>query len=321
MHPEIFRRLQLISTNSPCSRSEAAELVALLPESRLDIYALARLTFSSGRAVPFACGIINAKSGRCSEDCAFCAQSAHHNAKAPVHALVDAEALLARARVLAGNGAAYMGIVISGAAPTGKDFEVLCRVAERITRQVPIKLCASLGLLDADQALALKQAGYASYHHNLESSRGWYGRICTTHDYDARVRTVLHAKEAGLRVCSGGIFGLGESWDDRLELAETLAELNVDSIPVNFLTPIAGTPLAGRELLDPGEALDIVAMLRLMHPERDVIICGGRAAVLGEWGKVLYSAGANAMMIGDYLTTRGGSLDEDRRMFSVLGLR
>jgi biotin synthase len=332
MHPSIARRLAMPAESArPAQReasfptpalrpAEARELLALLPENRLDLYALARLAFSAGGAAPFTCGIINAKSGRCSEDCAFCAQSAHHGAEAPVYGLVEADALLRRAEALAERGARYMGIVISGAAPSGRDFDALCEAPGSILPRVPIKLCASFGLLTAEQAVRLKQAGFTSYHHNLESSREWYGRVCATHAFERRLETVRNAAAAGLRVCSGGIFGLGESWEDRLALAATLAELGVDSIPVNFLTPIKGTPLERQPKLSPAEALDCLALMRLMHPGRDIIVCGGRAAVLGDWDKALYFAGANAMMIGDYLTTKGGGADADRELLTVLGV-
>jgi biotin synthase len=324
MHPHIARRLAPVAASAlpppALTPAEARELLALLPENRLDIYALARLTLADGGAAPFTCGIINAKSGRCSEDCAFCAQSAHHAAETPVYGLVDGETLLRRAEALAEQGARYMGVVISGAAPTERDFAALCEAPGRISPRVPIKLCASFGLLTAEQALCLKQAGFTSYHHNLETSREWYGRICATHAFDRRLETVRSAAAAGLRVCSGGIFGLGEGWEDRLALAATLAELGVDSIPVNFLTPIKGTPLEGRQKLSPAEALDCLAIMRLMHPARDIIVCGGRAAVLGDWDKALYFAGANAMMIGDYLTTKGGGADADRELLTLLGL-
>jgi biotin synthase len=320
MHPHIARRLRLLDAPPcPLSPEEAVDILALLPEHRADIYALARLSLSASGATPFTCGIINAKSGRCSEDCAFCAQSAHHGADSPVYGLVEADALLRRAEALAERGARYMGIVISGAAPSERDFAALCEAPERISRRVPIKLCASFGLLTAEQARRLKQAGYAGYHHNLETSRDWYGRVCTTHAFERRLETVRNAAAAGLRVCSGGIFGLGESWADRISLAETLAALGVDSLPLNFLTPIKGTPLQQQPRLSPAEALDCLALFRLMHPARDIVVCGGRAAVLGDWDKALFVAGANAMMIGDYLTTKGGGADADRELLALWG--
>lgn len=309
----------LENRGKPLAVDQAETLAALLPGHRLDVYAAARLSASSAGKSLFSCGIINAKSGRCAENCAFCAQSAHHAVDAPVYGLVPVEKLVERAEQLAGQGARYMGVVISGTAPSERDFAALCEAAGRILQRVPIKLCASFGILRGEQARVLKEAGYTSYHHNLETARSWYGRICTTHSYEARVETVREALRAGLRVCSGGIFGLGEGWKERLELATTLRDLRVHSIPVNFLTPVKGTPMEKQPPLRAEEALDIVAMLRLLHPEKDIIICGGRALTLGAWENTLFFAGANAVMVGDYLTTRGSAEERDREMFALLG--
>lgn len=302
------------------SREEARELLRLPGEAFLSILASAATAASLGGSRPFTCGIINAKSGRCGEDCAFCAQSGRHATTTAVYPLLGEEALLERAEHLAAAGAAYMGIVASGVGPTARELDALCRTAERISRRVGIKLCASLGVLEGDQAFVLKQAGFTSYHHNLESSRSYYGKICTTHSYERRLETVIKAGAAGLRVCSGGIFGLGEDWEHRLELALTLRELHVDSIPVNFLIPIPGTSLEHAPGLEAREALAVIALFRLMHPARDIIICGGRAHTLGAWENSVFFAGANGLMVGDYLTSPGSSPAKDREMLRVLGL-
>ncbi|MDR2488694.1 MAG: biotin synthase BioB [Desulfovibrio sp.] len=302
------------------SESEAERLLSLLPGVLTDIVAVAGAARVAGGTRAFTCGIINAKSGRCGEDCAFCAQSRHHDAAAPVYPLVDEETLLERAEQLAQSGVTYMGIVTGGVGPAARDFERICRAARRIAREVGIKLCASLGLLEEGQALALKHAGFTSYHHNLECARSYYSRICTTHSYERRRETVQQARDAGLRTCTGGIFGLGESWRQRLELSADLRTLNVDSIPVNFLTPIAGTPLEHAPGLHAGEALALIALLRLMHPGKDILICGGRTRTLGEWENSLFFAGANGLMVGDYLTLKGNALADDMRMLRTLGL-
>ena len=293
----------------------AAEALELIPyfSSRLPaiIAAAGLLAGFSSAPKRFTCGIINAKSGRCSEDCAFCAQSRHHNSSAPVYPLVTNEALLARARDLAARGATRMGIVTSGAALGGKDFTRICAAARHIRQEVDIGLCASLGALDLARAQELKAAGFGSYHHNLESARSFYPSICSTHEYQRRCDTVLAAKEAGLSVCCGGLFGLGESWPQRIELAKTLQELDVDSIPVNFLMPIPGTRLESAQPLSAAEGLAILALLRLMHPERDIVICGGRGSTLGPWDRLALFSCANGMMVGDYLTEKGGQLERD----------
>ncbi|MDL2306929.1 biotin synthase BioB [Desulfovibrio sp. OttesenSCG-928-C06] len=333
--------LESVKSGKGVTLEQARALLAVLdnnPDAMLDLLALARLTVSrfaaSGAATaaapasaiaaapaPFTCGIINAKSGRCAENCSFCAQSRYHATASPVYPLVDDEVLLERARLLAENGVDYMGIVISGTGPSDKDFERICAAAQRIIGETGIKLCASLGILGMEQAVALKQAGFTSYHHNLETSRSFYPEICGTHGVEIREQTVANARVAGLRVCSGGIFGLGESWEQRLEMAETLRELNVDSIPVNFLNPIPGTPLENAATLPPREALMVIALFRLMHPGRDIVICGGRGKVLGDWDKLIFSAGANGMMVGDYLTTKGSPFERDLAMLEELGVR
>lgn len=296
----------------PLSRAEAEALVPCLPGHLREILGAASAV--SGKTTFFSCGIINAKSGRCSEDCSFCAQSSYHKTNAPVYALVGEEKLYAHASRLAEAGVMRMGIVTSGAGPSGRDMESLCQAATRIVASVDIQLCASLGALDSSQARILQQAGVSSYHHNLETGRSFYPEVCTTHSYERRVATVSNAKAAGLRVCSGGLFGLGENWKQRFELFETLRELEVDSIPVNFLMAVPGTRLEKASGLSTAQALGLTALLRLMHPERDIVLCGGRGKTLGEWDRVAALAGANGIMVGDYLTTRGNPFERDIRM-------
>jgi biotin synthase len=320
MHPIIASFLSPAASGAPLTRREAATLLPLLSSELPDILALARLSASSGGATPFLCGISNAKSGRCAEDCIFCAQSAHYRTNSPVYPLVGDDVLLAKAEELAAFGARYMGVVISGTAPTDRELDKLCDSAARIRAQTDIRLCASLGILRPGQAEALRQAGFTSYHHNLETAASYYAKICTTHGREEREQTVRLARAAGLRVCAGGIFGLGESWEQRLEMSESLAELEVDSIPVNFLNPIQGTPLGEAQRLRPGEALAVSALLRLMHPGRDILICGGRPATLGEWDRLLFSAGVNGLMIGNYLTLQGNPYTRDKAMLEELGL-
>lgn len=317
----------LVQNCSPqgLTRAEAARLLAFIeanPSRLLDLFSLTRLAgLPQKQPEPFTCGIINAKSGRCAENCAFCAQSAHHDTGAPVYPLVDDFTLLERARLLAGRGVDYMGIVISGTGPTDDDFERICRAAGRIIDETGLKLCASLGLIGPEQARRLKEAGFTSYHHNLETAPSFYPSICGTHDIEQRCATVRHARAAGLRCCSGGIFGLGESWEQRLELSELLAELEVDSIPVNLLNAIKGTPLENAPKLPVREALIIIALLRLMHPGRDIVVCGGRSHNLGRWENMIFPAGANGVMVGDYLVSKNNPMDQDLEMVEILGLR
>ena len=299
----------------------AAQLVDALPGCLLDLFAAARGAACKAHAVYFTCGIINAKSGGCQADCSFCAQSRHHRGNAPVYPLVSTDTLLKRAEELAATQVDRMGIVTSGVSPSQQDVDRLCEAASLITKRVGIKLCASFGRLGREQGIALRQAGFSRYHHNLETSASYSLEVCTTHAHSLRLETVENAKAAGLQVCSGGIFGLGETWAHRIELVCALRELDVDSIPVNFLMPIKGTPLEERPLLSPEDALAIIAIIRLMHPARDVVICGGRDLVLQEWGNLVFSAGASGIMVGNYLTVQGRSLDADIAMLKTLGIR
>ena len=322
MHPLVQRFLKEAVEGFPATggTSGLEELPALLPEALLDMMAVARLCASSASKHAFSCGIINAKSGNCTENCCFCAQSMHHATAAPVYPRVTLDQLQRRADELAQAGAAYMGIVISGRGPSPKDVEFFCSAVSRLSRTAGIRFCASLGILTPEQAVTLKQAGFSSYHHNLESSRSFFPSVCSTHTYASRLETVRHAREAGLRVCSGGIFGMGENWAQRVELVHTLRDLNVDSVPLNFLTAIQGTPLEGRPPMHPQEALAIIALMRLGLPAADIIICGGRKAILEGWERLVFSAGANGLMIGNYLTTTGGSFEADSDMLRTLGV-
>lgn len=313
--------LETPGTGVGISEERATALINQGPTGLLDMMAAARLAMWGGATKPFNCAIVNAKSGRCRENCRFCAQSIHHRTDAPVHPLLSADELTRRAERIADAGMNYCGFVMSGTAPAGDEFDGLCETAARIVSRVPIKLCASLGVLDEEQAVRLRQAGFTSCHHNIETAPSFYAEACPSHDYSRRAQTVRNARAAGLRVCSGGLFGLGESWRHRLELSRTLAELDVDSIPVNFLTAVSGTPMENTPPLPPNEALAIIAVLRLMHPTRDIVVCGGRGGALGRFETLMFSAGANGLLMGDYLTTRGGAPDSDRELLRVLGIR
>lgn len=265
------------------------------------------------------CGIINARSGRCPEDCAFCAQSARHRTGAPVYPLRDAETLCRRAEELARAGVARFGIVTSGTRLVAAELDALCESALRLRREVGIRLCVSPGMVDAAAARQLLEAGFTRYHHNLETAASFFPSICTTHRYEEDLDSLRIAREAGLEICCGGLFGLGEDWEARLEFAATLAELKVDAVPVNFLIPVPGTRLEHRPLLSPQEGLAILSVLRFLLPGQDILVCGGRSQVLGEWGNWIFAAGANGVMTGDYLTTPGCGLEEDQAWMRVLG--
>ena len=234
---------------------------------------------------------------------------------------MDEETLLRKAAEAAAHGTRRFGIVVSGTMLGEADVEPLCRAVERIVRETGMSVCGSLGILTKERAVCYREAGITRYHHNLETAESYFPNICTTHAYAEDVQSLRVAREAGLEVCSGGIIGLGESLEQRVELACTLAELDVDSIPLNFLNAIAGTRLEHMPRLAPEEALRAIALFRVMNPDKDLLIAGGRGHVLGAWQSWLYAAGANGMMIGDYLTTSGAAFEADLSMMRTLGVK
>jgi biotin synthase len=267
------------------------------------------------------CAIINARSGRCSEDCSFCAQSAHHGGRADVYPFLEPDQIMAAAQVAQKAGVRRFSIVTSGrGTPGGAEMDRVDQAIKGIAG-LGLSPCASLGLLDADGAARLKKAGLVSYHHNLETAASFFPQICTTHPYEDRIQTIRLARSAGFRVCSGGIIGLGESPLQRLELAYTLKELAPESIPLNFLNPIPGTPLEHQPALKPMDILLTIALFRLILPMADIRTCGGRERNLRGLQPLMFLAGANATMVGNYLTTTGRNPEEDLRDIQDLGLR
>jgi len=267
------------------------------------------------------CSIVNAKSGLCSEDCSFCAQSRRSTAEIRKYPLLPGEEIFRAAADAKARGAREFSIVASGLSMRNR--EELVRVGdavERVRTELGLETCVSLGTLSPENVAYLLSRGLRSVHHNLETSRSFFPKVCTTHDYEEDVAAVRAAKSAGAWVCCGGIFGLGESFEDRVELALTLRELEVDSIPVNFLNPVPGTPLSGRLELAPMECLRIIAMMRLTNPTREIIVCGGREVNLRDLQALMFAAGATGTMAGNYLTTAGRPAEEDLRMIADLGL-
>jgi len=303
--------------------SDAAELVELSEGQPFDLFHEANRIRErvKGRAVRL-CSIINARSGACSEDCSFCAQSARYRTGVAVYPLVEPGRIARAAEAGASAGASAFGIVTSGRGPD-RDLARICEAVAEIARRHggSLECCASLGSLTEQSAAALKAAGLVRYHHNLETARSFFPRVCSTHSYDDRVRTLCAAKAAGLQVCSGGIFGLGEQWPHRIEMAIELRALGVGRVPINFLNPIPGTPLEGAEPLAPLEGLRIIAIYRFLLPKADIMVAGGRQRCLGDLQSWVFYAGANAMMIGNYLTTAGRPPEDDLRMIRALGLQ
>ncbi len=260
------------------------------------------------------CAIINAKSGACSEDCAFCAQSAHHNSGIKPHTLLEPSFMVADAESMWKAGASRYSLVTSGLRICDSELTGITETTSSIAEQTRLEVCTSLGTLAPEMARRLKENGVTTYHHNLETAESFFDHICTTHTYADDIETVEIAKSAGLHVCSGGILGLGETWEQRVELACDLYRLDVDRIPINFLNPIPGTKLAHRTPLSPWEALKCIALFRLINPGKDIIICGGREITLKDYQSWVFLAGANGLMIGNYLTTKGRSVEADMEM-------
>lgn len=265
------------------------------------------------------CTICNGKSGRCSEDCRFCAQSSHYETEAPVYPLMEKGPM-----VEAGARAAQSPINRYSVVTTGRGLRTseVKKVAEALSDVTAsgIPTCASLGILGPEDFKILKAAGVTRYHHNLETAESFFKRTCTTHRYEDRVATVRAAKAAGLEVCSGGIFGIGESDEQVLELALSLRDLDVDAVPLNFLVPIPGTPLEKMNHLTPLRCLKIIAIFRFVLPDKEILICGGREANLKELHPLVFYAGASGIMTGNYLTAVGRTLDSDLALIKSLGM-
>jgi biotin synthase len=309
----------LITGDGEITRKQAMELAESDATETMDLIACAgkiRQKFKSPAV--FKCAIINAKSGMCPEDCAFCAQSVHHHTHAQTYELLSAGELEKTGLKMAEAGATHYSMVTSGTCLTDHEIDIVCGVARRLNEKTDLILCASVGLLHPDGARKLKDSGISRYHHNLETARSHFKTICSTHDYDDDIETVKLAKEAGMVVCSGGIFGMGESWAQRVELAFTLKSLDVDSVPINFLNPINGTPMAQQPMLPPMEALKVIALYRYIFPRNDITICGGREAALKDFQSWVFAAGANGLMVGNYLTTQGRNLETDLDMIAAL---
>ncbi len=267
------------------------------------------------------CTISNVKSGGCTEDCAFCAQSSWYKAKTPKYPLKSEELILKEAREAKEAGATHFSLVASGKGVKSKDIDKYCYIVEKIVNEVGIKCCASLGILEKESLKALYDSGLTRYHHNLETNKSFFPNICTTHTWDERVKTIEKAKEVGLEVCSGGIIGLGETLTDRIDLVLSLRDLEVDSCPINILVPIPGTPLENNSPLGVQEILRTVALFRLALPNISIRIAGGREKSLGDLQPLYFLYGADAMLIGGYLTVRGRSVEEDREMvFKIIEL-
>lgn len=274
--------------------------------------------FHFGREIHL-CTICNGKSGRCSEDCKFCSQSAFYRTGSTTYPLMDKNGLQSGGIYACETPINNYSIVTTGKSLPFREVKAVAEAMAGLDGK-NIKRCASLGILEQEALDLLKKAGIDRYHHNLEACEGYFSQVCSTHAYHERVDTILSAQGIGLEICSGGIFGIGETDEHILELAVSLRALNVDSIPINFLVPIKGTPFGQMHNLTPQRCLKIISFFRYFLPNKEIIICGGRMQNLRELHEMIFSAGASGIMTGNYLTTEGRSLDDDLRMIDKLDL-
>lgn len=266
------------------------------------------------------CTIINGKSGRCSENCKYCSQSIHFKTSIEEYPLLDSKRILDDAKYNDDKGVLRYSIVTSGKRLSQKDLKDVCKSYRLIKENSNISLCASHGLLSYDDFIKLKDAGVTRYHNNLETSRSFFPNICTTHSYDEKIETIKAAQKAGLEVCSGGILGLGESMEDRIDMVLEVRNLGIKSVPVNILNPINGTPLENNKILPSNEIKRTIAIFRFIIPYAAIRLAGGRGLLLDK-GKSLFSSGANATITGDMLTTAGISINDDFNIIKELNYK
>lgn len=269
-----------------------------------------------------ACSIISAKTGACSENCKYCAQSSHNHAEIECHPILDVETVKKAAYSAKENGASRFAIVTSGRRPSTKDFEIILQMVREISKIEGLTCCASLGILTESQIKQLKDAGLKRFHHNINTSENYHKFICTTHTFEDRINTVKLVQKYGMEVCCGVIIGMGETREDRVDMALTLKELNPESVPMNILCPIKGTPLENYgDKIDEEEILKTICIFRIILPNAVLRYAGGRTTRLSEENQKLgIIAGINSVLVGNYLTTAGSKSEDDKKMLEELGM-
>ena len=265
------------------------------------------------------CSIVNGRSGKCPEDCKYCAQSAHYHTDCNVYDFLSEEELLEACKLNEREGVDRFSIVTAGRNLSGEEFEKALSAFKRMKEECDIELCASMGFLNREQFRRLKEIGVDRYHHNIETSKRFFSHICTTHTYEQKFATLNVLKEEGMRICSGGIIGMGETWEDRIDMAISLSEVSVDSIPLNALMPIKGTPLEKQERLTEEDIVRTVAIFRYINPTAHIRLAAGRALMEND-GKKAFESGASATITGNMLTTAANAtIRSDREMLSLMG--
>ncbi len=303
------------------TQSEALELISLPQDNTPLLLAMAdKIRQHYSNDAVDCCAIINGRSGHCPENCRFCAQSAHYHTGASVSPLLDSDTIIAAAKKAKAAGAARFAIVTSGRSVVeGPEFDAILNTLKRIRQEVKLETCCSLGLITLKQAIALKNIGVSRYHANIETAPSYFPSICSTHTFADKASVIHTAQKAGLRVCSGGILGLGETPQQRVEMAFTLKDLGIDSVPLNILNPIAGTPFENNQPLSPWEILRTFAVFRFILPKALIRTAGGREVNLRSMQAYALTSGLNGLMIGGYLTTGGNSVSVDMQMIHDLG--
>ena len=323
-HDRIADLGQRVLAGESLTREQGEWLFAL--ESSADIYDLmswanrVREHFK-GKKIHL-CSIVNVKAGGCSENCKFCAQSASYQTESPRYGLIEREPMLRAAEEAKSNGVTALGIVAAWRGlDEGPILDEICEHLTELKNSGQTRPDASLGIIKNPKvAQRLKDAGLECYNHNLETSRRFFPKVCTTHSYQERVQTITHLKNAGIKICSGGILGMGETRVDRCDLAFSLREVGANIVPINILNPIPGTPYGDNEPLAPLEALKTIACFRLILPRQEIMVAGGRVVNLRDLQCMMFMAGASALMVGNYLTTLNQSVEKDLQMLKDLGL-
>lgn len=320
---DVFQLRDRILQGGKVTRDEALELFTYEGPDLIDLFAAAnriRHHFRGDR-VTF-CSIMNVKSGKCAEDCVFCAQSVRYKTGVQEYQLLDVDAIVTEAREASKRGSGCFGLVAAWRGLTrGAILDNVCEALRRIKAEGIIHPDASLGIIE-DPAIAktLAEAGLYEYNHNLETSRRYFPKICTTHSYDDRLRTIRYLKAEGVHICSGGIFGMGETVEDRVDMLLDLREVGAETVPVNFLNPMPGTPMGDVAKMPPLECLRCLAVARFILPEADIKTAGGREVCLRDLQGMMFFAGASSTMLGNYLTTLGRSSEMDLQLLEDCGL-
>lgn len=314
----IALRDRVLETAAGISRDEALQL-AQYPDIDALCDAANMITDRFAPRRIDSCSIVNARSGLCGEDCKWCAQATRHHSGCNTYNFIDEEEVMHMARENEKGGVRRFSLVTSGKRVSEKDMPVFCDMYRRLSRETGLDLCASMGLLTLEELKMLREAGVRRYHCNLETSPNYFPTLCTTHTIEEKKRTIRAARQAGMEVCSGGIIGMGETMADRIDLALEVRDLGVDSVPVNILNPIKGTPLENQPLLSEEEIIRTVALFRFILPDKVIRFAGGRRRLSHESTLRILRGGMNGALVGDLLTSIGNTMEEDRTLFSEAG--